>query len=504
MNIAYFLTNSFGKYPDKPAIISESRRLTYKEFNERVNHLAHAMILKGLQKGDRVALMFFNTHHFAEVYFATVKAGGVAVPVNYRFLGGEIRYVLNNSEASFFFFGSESHETVAEIQNELRTVKHFMQVGAGKGQNFLDYESFLSNGCSDELKQQMSEHDPCQFMYTSGTTGRPKGAILTHGNVYWNLMNNIYLREHSEGEVSLIVGPLYHTAALNNHFTTQVALGGTSILIKKFTPESVLSSIEKEKATVISGSPSMFNLLMLHPEIDRFNMRSITKCTSGSSTLPQEIKERLIEFFPNAGGIYDLYGCTEASPTITTLNARDSIDKSGSVGLPGPYLQVRVVDEKGNRLPPEKIGELVCKGPNVMKGYYKDAKATKRAIKGEWLYTGDLGKVDKDGYFYIVDRKKDMIVSGGENIYAREIEEVLFRHPKIVDAAVVGIPHSVWGETVKAFVVLSEGEGPDEDEIIDYCRNHLAGYKKPTSVEFLESIPKNPSGKILKRLLREL
>lgn len=503
MNIAYFLANSSGKYPDKPAIISENKRLTYKTFNERANHLAHAMISLGLSKGDRVALMFFNTPHFAEVYFATLKAGAVAVPVNFRFVGGEIRFVLNNSKASFFFFGSEFHEKVADIQNELETVNHFIQVDAGKEKFCLDYESLLLSGHRDEINQPMSEHDSCQIMYTSGTTGKPKGAILTHANVYWNLMNNIYLREHRQGEVSLIIGPLYHTAALNNHFTTQVALGGTSILIKKFTPESVLKSIEREKATVISGSPSMFNLLMLYPEIDRFDRRSITKCTSGSSALPREIKERLIEIFPNAGGVYDLYGCTEASPTITTLGAKDSLEKHGSVGLPGPYLQVRVVDEKGNLLSTDSIGELICKGPNVMKGYYGDTEATKKTIRGGWLFTGDLGKVDEKGYFYVVDRKKDMIVSGGENIYPREIEEVLFSHPKIVDAAVVGVPHSVWGETVKAFAVLSEGESSNEDEIIDFCKNYLAGYKKPTSVEFVKSIPKNPSGKVLKRLLRK-
>jgi acyl-CoA synthetase (AMP-forming)/AMP-acid ligase II len=502
MNIADLLINSANKYPEKTAILSEERRLSYKRFNLRVNQIAQAMREHGLKKVGRVALMFYNTHHFAEVYFATAKAGAVATPVNFRFVGEEIEYIINNSEASFFFFGSEFRDTIADIHKKLRTVRNFVGVDATKGDFAYDYDSFLSSGKTDELDTKTTEKDPCQIMYTSGTTGRPKGAVLTHGNIFWNLMNTIYAREHRHGEISLIIGPLYHTAALNNHFTTQIALGGTSILIKKFDPEVALNHIKQEKANVISGSPSMFNLLIQYPKFDQFDTHSITKCTTGASILPQEIKEQLIDSFPNAQGIYDLYGCTEASPTITTLNARDSLKKHGSVGLPAPFLQVRIVDEEGQTLGPNHVAELACKGPNVMRGYYKDDLGTEEVIRDGWLYTGDLARVDENGYFYIVDRKKDMIVSGGENVYPREIEEVLFRHPMIADAAVVGIPHSTWGETVKAFVVPKERETLKEEEIVEFCTAHLASFKKPTSVEFVSSLPKNPSGKTLKRLLR--
>ncbi|MBW1801876.1 MAG: AMP-binding protein, partial [Deltaproteobacteria bacterium] len=328
--------------------------------------------------------------------------------------------------------------------------------------------------------------------------------VLTHGNLFWNLMNNIHTREHRPGEISLIIGPLFHTAALNNHFTTQVALGGTSIFMKKFDPDLVLNHIQKDRANVISGSPTMFNLLIQHPRLNLFDTTSITKCTTGASTLSRELKKRLMEVFPNALGIYDLYGCTEASPTITTLNAGDSLERDGTVGLPAPFLQAGVVDERGEKLPPEDIGELVCQGPNVMQGYYKDEEGTKEAIRHGWLYTGDLAFVDREGYFHIVDRKKDMIVSGGENIYPREIEEVLIKHPAVSDVAVVGVPHAVWGETVRAHVVLKKGKSADEKSIIEFCKIYLAGYKKPTSVLFTDAIPRNDVGKPLKRLLRTL
>jgi len=503
MNIGYLLFNSALKYPDRIAIISEGRRISYKLFNLRANKVAQAMKGCGLKKGDRVAIMFFNTYQFVEVYFAAAKIGAVATPVNYRFVGEEIEYIINHSEARFFFFGAELCETIAGIQKELKTVDKFIGVDTGKFDLAYNYEEFLSSGKPDEPQEKINENDPCQIMYTSGTTGKPKGAVITHGNLFWNLMNTIQGRDHRTGEVSVIINPLFHTAALNNHFTVQVALGGTSILVRRFDPELVLKLIEEERANVISGSPTIFDLLLQHPRFDTFDIQSITKCTSGASALPQKTKEKLIDAFPNSHGVYDLYGCTEASPTITTLKANNSLKKHGSVGLPVPFLHAKVVDEAGEPLALNEVGELVCRGPNVMQGYFKDSDATKEAIKDGWLYTGDLAKMDEEGYFYIVDRKKDVIVSGGENIYPREIEEVLLRHPAIADIAVVGVPHVTWGETVKAFVVLKDGKALSEQEIIEFCKAHLASYKKPTVVEILSEIPKNPSGKVLKRLLRK-
>jgi len=501
MNVGSLLVNSAHKYPERLAIISDEGRWTYKEFDQRTSQLAGAMLNAGLKKGDRVAILFFNSSYFVEVYFATLKAGLVAIPVNFRFVGPEIVYVLNDSQPCLLFYGSEFDQTLLEIREQLETIRIFVSPHNGSSSLAINYEEFLSSGRCLAQATDICEDDECQIMYTSGTTGRPKGAVLTHRNVLWNLFNTILGREDKSGERALIVGPLYHTAALNNHFTIQISLGGTSILIRKFEPESLLKTIEREKITIISGAPALYNSLLQYPNAHKYDTSSITKCTSGADKLPMEIKKRLLEFFPNVKGVYDVYGCTEASPSITVLRAEDSLRKDLSVGKALPFLEACVVDEEDRPLPPGEVGELVCRGPNVMKGYHRHPEATRDVMRNGWLHSGDLAKMDEEGFFYIVDRKKEMIVSGGENIYPREIEEILMKHPAIADVAVVGVPDQKWGESVKAFVAVKEGQLLDEKEVIEFCKKHLAGYKKPKEVAFVPAIPRNPSGKALKRLL---
>lgn len=502
MNVPSLLVNSARKHPQKTALVSGEKRFTYQVFNQRVNRLAHAMARNGVKKGGRVGIFMYNTHHFVETYFAGLKIGAIGVPINFRFVGEEVRFIVDHAEPDLLFFDSTLHSTVAGIREKLASVRHFVQTDASPSGFAEDYEAFLDQGNAEEPDVSVNADDPCQIMYTSGTTGKPKGAILSHHNILWNLFNTVVGREHRPGEISLIIGPLFHTAALNNHFTVQVALGGTSVLIRKFDPETVLASIEKEKVSVISGSPAVYNLLLQYPDRQSFDTRSVTTCTSGSAILPDEIKLRLKELFPNAAGISDLYGCTEASPTIATLSLKDSMRKQYSVGQAVPFVEVMIVDDDNKPLPSGQVGELICRGPNVMQEYYKAPEASEKALQNGWLYTGDLGRMDEDGYIYIVDRKKDMIVSGGENIYPREIEEVLLRHPVVVDAAVVGVPHELWGETVKAYVVVKDGAEIDEQGIVNFCKEHLASYKKPTIVEITDAIPNNPAGKPLKRLLR--
>jgi acyl-CoA synthetase (AMP-forming)/AMP-acid ligase II len=309
-------------------------------------------------------------------------------------------------------------------------------------------------------------------------------------------------REDRPGQVSLIVGPLYHTAALNNHLTIQIALGGKSVLISRFEPGELPGIIEREKVNVISGAPAFYHLLMQQPGAWDCDRSTITKCTAGADKLSLETKRKLLEFFPKIDGVYDVYGCTEASPCITILTAAESHDKHGSVGRALPFLQAAIMDENGTLLEAGMVGELVCKGPNVMQGYHNQPVATTQAIREGWLHTGDLAYMDADGFFYIVDRQKDMIVSGGENIYPRELEELLYSHPAVADVAVVGEPDEVWGESVKAVVVLKQGACLSEQEVVDYCKAHMASYKKPRKVVFLSELPRNASGKVLKRKLR--
>ena len=502
MDVGQILTLTTNKFPERTAILFQNKRFTYQEFNGRVNQFAHVLLQLGLRKGEKVAVLLFNSNQFVEIYFATAKVGGVFTPINFRFAPEEVRYIVDHSDARFFVFGEEFSDLVHAIRSNLTQIKNFISVGDCVTDAH-DYERLLEKSENTEPTVRLSEKDVCQLMYTSGTTGRPKGALITHGNVLWNLVNAVLGREEKEGEVSLVIGPLYHTAALNNHFTVRVAMAGTSILLKRFEPKRVMEIIEKERVTVISGAPAVYHLFLALPDLERYDTSSIIKCTSGAAILPDESREKLLKLFPNAKGIYDVYGCTEASPNITILKAEDSLRKRECVGPPLPFLEVRIVDDQDRDVPRGEVGELICRGPNVMKGYYKNRKATREVLRGGWLHTGDLARLDEEGFVYIVDRKKDVIVSGGENIYPREIEEVLYHHPKIQDVAAIGVPNSLWGESVKAIVVLKKGETMEEEEVIEYCKNHLASYKKPQSVEFVEALPRNPSGKVLKTELRE-
>ncbi len=367
MHVGQILTLVANKFPARTSIIFDEKRFTYSEFNERVNRLAHALTQIGLKKGEKVGVLLFNSNQFVEAFFATAKIGGVFTPINFRFAPEEVRFILDHSDARFLIFGEEFWESVKKIKKYLPQLEVFIMVGKKKVKGSFHYETLIEKSKAIEPLVQISEEDECQLMYTSGTTGRPKGALITHRNILWNLMNGILGREEKEGEISLVIGPLYHTAALNNHFLMRVAMAGTSILIKNFEPRMIMEIIQKEKVNVISGAPAMYHHLLNLPDWEKYDTRSITKCTTGASALPEETKKRLMKMFPNIEGIYDVYGCTEAAPNITVLKAKDSLNKKECVGQPLPFLEVKIVDEQDREVPPGEVGELVCRGPNIMK-----------------------------------------------------------------------------------------------------------------------------------------
>lgn len=504
MNLADLLWFTCCKHSHAIALVEGEKRWDYSSLLERVKRLAGGMLQRGIRPGDHVAVMLPNCHQFVEVYFAALALGAVATPVNFRLAAPEIRFVLEDSEASALFFHASYEQRVEEALKGLPFLRLLVGVEREEGGLGEEFEGLVCDGSPIGAPLERAEEDPCQLMYTSGTTGSPKGALIPHRAVLWNLINTMHGREDKEGEKALIIGPMYHTAALNNHLTIQMALGGTAILIRSFDPQLVLEVIQRERATTISGAPTMFHMLMEYPQAYNYDRSSITKCTSGASILPQETRRRLEKFFPNIRGIYDVYGCTEAAPTISILRDEESRRKPGSVGRPLPFVEVKVVDEQDREVPFGEVGELVCRGPNVMLGYYRQPEATREAMKGGWLHTGDLARMDEEGYVYIVDRKKDLIISGGENIFPREIEEVLLEHPAVADAAVVGDPDPLWGEVVHAFLVLREGHFLTPEMVVEHCRKALAGYKKPRRVTFLSEIPRNASGKTLKTKLREI
>lgn len=499
------------KFPDKEALIYGKTRLTYKQFNERINRLSHALMALGVKKGSKVAILSFNCNQFLEAYYALAKIGGVSVPLNFRLHPEELTYIANHSEAEAFITGEALVEMAKGMQKDLPQVKNYISISNKPVEGMLHYEKWIAKYPDDEPLIVIDEDDPAFIMYTAGTTGRPKGAVITHKNeiVMWMLGGMYIFSEpgiHGDWRLwdykSFAVPPIFHLAAFG--FCQFNFLVGATIVLPEevFDPAHIMKIIQDEKINAILMVPAMANFMMLLPDLEKYDTKSIRIWLSGAAILPTETRKQIQRIFPNAK-IFDMFGQTEMSPVVTALLPSESKGRETSVGRVLPFVEMRVVDENDNDVPVGQVGEAVYRGPTVMKEYYKDPKATAEAMRGGWFHGGDLVRKDKEGYVYVVDRKKDMIISGGENIYPAEIEEVLYQHPQILECAVIGVFDEKWGESVKAVVVCKPGEKLTEKEVIEYCKGHLASYKKPRSVDFVDSLPRNTVGKVLKRVLRE-
>jgi acyl-CoA synthetase (AMP-forming)/AMP-acid ligase II len=502
LNIGGFVRRAAERHGDKPALIFEGQKISFRQLNSRVNRLAQALLSLGARKGDKVGLLLANSLEFAETFLAVAKMGGIAVPLNVRLVGRELTYILNNADVRFLFLGQEFIDVIGGIQENLNQVERYIVAGDSSHPSMERYETLLARALDKEPEIVVREEDPAAILYTSGTTGRPKGAVITHRNIIWNEINYIIDKDLRVNDIALLVSPLFHAGGLNN-LLTHIFLGSTVVLHRTFSPQAVPEAIEKEKITVIQTmAPTMYNMILQLPDLGRYDFSSVRSVMSGGAILPVETKKKIQQLFPHAG-IQDSYGLTEVTSTGTALKPEFALQKIASIGKPFFTLEVRLIDERGEEVAPGQVGEIVLRGPNVMKEYYKDPEATESTLRDGWLHTGDLAKKDEEGFLYIVDRKKDMIISGAENIYPKEIEEVLYTHPKILEAAVIGVPDPVWGEAVKAVVVLKPGEEMTQEEVIAFCKANLASYKKPRSVDFVSSLPKTAFGKIAKVLLRE-
>jgi fatty-acyl-CoA synthase len=487
--------------PEKTALIdvASGRRLTYLTFNQRADKLASALRRRyGIRKGDRVAVLSYNSSEMLELFFALGKLGALMVPLNYRLVGPEIRYILQDSEARLLFFGPEFEGTVKEILPEvsLDYVVPFQEDGL-----LTSYEELIA-GASDEVPEpaEISLDDAWLILYTSGTTGQPKGAVLTHGTITWNAINTQVGWDLHHDDVTLTHTPFFHTGGLNVLTTPLFHRGGTVVLMRQFDAAQSLELIGQERCTVVFAVPTMYQMMLESPAFEQSDLSSIRFFITGGAPCPVP----LIEAYDRHGLTFKQgYGLTEAGPNCFTLDARDAVRKAGSVGFPNFHLDVRVVDDSGKDVAAGEVGELLIRGPHVIKGYWKNPQATAAAIQDGWLHTGDLVRRDEDGYYYIVDRKKDLIISGGENIYPAELEKILHGHPEIKEAAVIGVPHPKWGEVGRAVVVAREGSQLDERAVLEYLQARLARYKLPKSVAFTSELPRNPAGKILKPALRE-
>lgn len=496
------LIRSAKRFPVKTALVKNGQRVSYQELETRVTNMAGWLQAKGIRKGDKVALLLFNRIEYAECLFSIAKVGAVAVTVNFRMQSGEIEYILSNSQSKMLIVDEQLVSTIEPIRKNLPFLQNILVANNIQSKD-LSYCSFDDIHMEKYLPNLVELEDDEDFLivYTSGTTGKPKGAVLTHKNVFMNAMNYIFEFGLTKNEVQLITTPLFHIGGISALMMV-ILIGGTSVIHEKFEPEQVLKTFDMEKITYAFMVPSMWNLLLEHPRFQDYEVKSLrVLCTAAAST-PLDLKRRLMKHFPNAG-VYDTYGQTETSPGTTTLKPIDGLNKTGSVGLSFTNVEVRVVDGSMQDVSPGQVGEIIFRGPTIMKGYYKNPEATEEAFHGGWLHSGDLAMIDEDGFISIVDRKKDMLISGGENIYPKEIEEVLYTHPSILETAVVGVPDEKWGESVKAYIVLREGKSLTEQEVIDYCSGKIASYKKPRFVEFSQELPRNASGKILKTKLRK-
>ena len=496
------------KFPEKEALIHGETRLTYRQLNSRINRLSHALLDLGISKGAKVAILSHNCHQFLEAYFALAKIGSIAVPLNFRLGVDEMKYIINHCDAEALILMEPFAATVKNMRDDLPLVKNCVSISDKPLEDMLHYESWIAGYPDDEPLVPVEEDDPVFIMYTAGTTGRPKGAVLTHKNemVQWMLMGIFMRTEPTVSDLTeykaLAAPPIFHLAAFG--FCQYVFFDGQTVVLptQVFDPAEIMRLIQDEKINVTILVPVMAFFILLLPDLDKYDTRSLRIWVSGAAILPTETRKQITQCFPNVG-IFDLFGQTEMSPVVCGLRPSDVTGHEASVGKPIPFVEIRLVDETDNEVPVGSVGEAVYRGPTVMKEYYKDPEATGRAMRNGWFHSTDLFRQDGEGFLYVVDRKKDMIVSGGENIYPAEVEEVIYRHSKVLECAVIGVHDDQWGESVKAVVVCKNGECLTEEEVIEHCKGHLASFKKPKSVDFVDTLPRNAAGKVLKTVLRQ-
>ena len=498
MNLAMLLENTAERFPQRIALRFEGEEVTYQELNQRVNALACGLTSLGLASGDTCILMMQSSLQFVTAYYALARMGVAIVPVNFLYKSHELSHIFQDSGAKGFIGMYPFLEEPGKILANLPDLSIRVASGVKPGSGFVPFETVQDPGTFPVCP--VGDRDTAAIIYTSGTTGLAKGAMLTHDNLAGNAMTIADMRETSPDDVVIGVLPLYHIYGQTSALNASIYLGLTLHLFRQFDPEPVLDFIKSEGSTILFAVPTMLNRLIQTTNDAGLVRSSLRYCVSGGSSLPLEVLHKFERLFKTK--IYEGYGLSECSP-VCIENPFGKKTKAGSIGVPIPGFEARIVDSSGNEVASEQVGELIVKGPGVMKGYLNRPEETAEAIVDGWLHTGDLARMDDEGYIYIVDRKKDMIIRGGYNIYPREIEELLFQHPAVVEAAVYGIYHQDLGEEVAADVVLRPGESVTGDEIRLFVKEKVAPYKYPRLVRIVDDLPKSHTGKVLKRELRE-
>jgi acyl-CoA synthetase (AMP-forming)/AMP-acid ligase II len=510
MTIGDLLIRNAHKFPDKTALVSEEGvSMTFRALNERVNRLSHALLDVGLSKGDRVGVLVHNCHQFIELYFAAAKTGAIFCPYNNHLTQRELKEILDYSTPRFLFLDADFSEMIDGLAPGLNSIEKYVCLQKSDGHSMNSYEDFVARGKNEEPAKEVLENDVLSIIFTAGTTGRPKGAMRTHRHLVSDAVASVIELGVSYDERVLITFPMYHVACEDN--IVRHSFMPNTIHIKReggFKPEEALEYIAKERITRCQFVPTMIHSLIQIPDVGRYDLTSLRLILYAGSSMPVELLKKALAVFHC--GFAQLYGQTESGPFTTVLKPEDHVldgseqrlARLASSGRAVINYEIRIVDEDDNDVPMGQVGEIIGRSEAMMLGYWQMPEETEKKLRNGWLHTGDLGRIDEDGYVYIVERKNDLIISGGVNVYPREIEEVLYSHPAVSEASVVGLPDEHWGEVVKAVIVLREGATATEAEIIDLCSKRLASFKKPKSVDFWDELPKSSTGKILKKEIR--
>ncbi|WP_216828554.1 long-chain-fatty-acid--CoA ligase [Alkalihalobacterium elongatum] len=493
MTLNLALQNIAKEHGNKIAYHFEGQEETYGVLNKKVNSFASSLKETGIQKGDHIALIMGNAPEFMYALYGAWHIGAVVIPINPTYTKTELQYLLENGNVKAVISIPQLLPVIEELKSELKELTYILDVTSE------EFNRFVQSGDQNFAGVPIDENENAVILYTSGTTGKPKGAMLTHKNLYTNAVATGNALHITEDDVIINALPMFHIFAMTVCLNMPIVKGTKVIIMRQFSPKEFLRLVKEHKVTFFGGVPTMYNFIYHFLQENPEGFSSVTHCASGGASLPLAILDK----FKNEFGvlIQEGFGISEGAGVVT-VNPRYGVIKEGSVGVPIEDIQVKVVDNQGNEVERGKVGELICKGPNVFKGYYQMPEKTASDLRDGWLYTGDFAKMDEDGYVYIVDRKKDLIIVGGYNVYPREVEEVLFKHELIVETGVVGAPDEEYGEKVVAYVVLKDNIS--EAELLEYCRQHLAAYKVPAEIIICENeLPKTSSGKILRRALRD-
>jgi acyl-CoA synthetase (AMP-forming)/AMP-acid ligase II len=497
-NIGLFLAKRAQLDPNRVGLVFEGLELSYRECNARANRAAHAFAGLGVGQGDRVGLLMANSPEFVDCFFGLAKIGAIVVPLNWRLTAPELAFIANDAGIGMLVYGTEYAQTVAALRGSI-TATTCIAVGDAPAGDPAYAE--LTAAASDAEPDPVGQGDDALvLMFTSGTTGKPKGAVLTHDNLFYDSCTVQMSADWRAGDRVLVALPLFHIGALI-YVVIATHIGATTVLMKAFDPAGFLGSLQNRKINSFLAVPAMLHFMLRVPTLGEFDLSSVRWALCGTAPVPVP----LIQAWATHGiAIQQVYGLTECSGGAAVLSPERALDKAGSTGLPMFHTDIRVVDARSRDVAPGEIGEIIIRGPHVMREYWKNPQATAETLRDGWLYTGDLGRLDEEGYLYIVERKKDLVISGGENIYPAEVESVLSELPQCAEVAVIGVPDPVWGEAVCAIVRPGEGQALTLDEIVAHCSDRLAKYKIPKRLILTdEPLPRNPAGKLLKRVLRE-